>query len=126
LDTGTTITPVIISLDKTQLTLFSNKTTYPVYITIGNIPKEVWRKPLWQSQILLVYLPTMRLEHIKCKASCRRALMNLFHACMRRILSPLKATSTEGMLMASIGDGIVRHVHLIFAIFVGEGPWKAL
>ncbi|KAJ7707200.1 hypothetical protein B0H14DRAFT_3643699, partial [Mycena olivaceomarginata] len=35
---GTTIIPIIISSDKTQLTVFGNKTAYPVYMTIGNIP----------------------------------------------------------------------------------------
>ena len=36
---GATVTPVIISSDKTQLTEFSgNKQAYPVYLTIGNIP----------------------------------------------------------------------------------------
>jgi hypothetical protein len=38
---GVTIIPVIISSDKTQVTLFCNKTAYPVYMTIGNIPKEI-------------------------------------------------------------------------------------
>ncbi|KAJ7935011.1 hypothetical protein B0H13DRAFT_2305169 [Mycena leptocephala] len=42
---GATIIPIIISSDKTQLTMFGNKTAYPVYMSIGNIPKEIRRKP---------------------------------------------------------------------------------
>ncbi|KII87233.1 hypothetical protein PLICRDRAFT_30651 [Plicaturopsis crispa FD-325 SS-3] len=42
---GATIIPVIISSDKTQVTMFRNKAAYPVYLTIGNIPKEIRRKP---------------------------------------------------------------------------------
>ncbi|KAJ7881533.1 hypothetical protein B0H14DRAFT_3082561 [Mycena olivaceomarginata] len=42
---GATIIPIIISSDKTQLTVFGNKTAYPVYMTIGNIPQEIRRKP---------------------------------------------------------------------------------
>ncbi|KAG1729302.1 hypothetical protein EDD22DRAFT_982670 [Suillus occidentalis] len=38
---GATIIPVIISSDKTQVTMFRNKTAYPVYMTIGNIPKDI-------------------------------------------------------------------------------------
>ncbi|KAJ7796041.1 hypothetical protein B0H13DRAFT_2392831 [Mycena leptocephala] len=38
---GATIIPIIISSDKTQLTVFGNKTAYPVYMTLGNIPKEI-------------------------------------------------------------------------------------
>ena len=37
---------IIISTDKTQLTQFSgNRSAYPVYMTLGNIPKALRRKP---------------------------------------------------------------------------------
>ncbi|KAK7677686.1 hypothetical protein QCA50_019377 [Cerrena zonata] len=36
-----TIIPIIISSDKTQLTMFNGKAAYPVYLTIGNLPKEI-------------------------------------------------------------------------------------
>jgi hypothetical protein len=36
---GATIVPVLISLDKTQLTDFGGKMAYPVYLTIENLPK---------------------------------------------------------------------------------------
>ena len=43
---GATLSPVIISTDKTQLTQFSgNKSAYPVYLTLGNIPRSIRRKP---------------------------------------------------------------------------------
>ncbi|KAG7098012.1 hypothetical protein E1B28_005320 [Marasmius oreades] len=42
---GATIVPVIISSDKTQVTLFRNKTAYPVYMTISNLPKFIRCKP---------------------------------------------------------------------------------
>ncbi|KDQ09483.1 hypothetical protein BOTBODRAFT_642713 [Botryobasidium botryosum FD-172 SS1] len=122
---GATIVPIIISSDKTQLTLFGNKTAYPIYITIGNLPKEVRRKPSLQSQVLLGYLPTTRLEHIKSKASRRRCLANLFHACMRRILAPLREAGINGINMAS-GDGVIRRVHPLFAVFVGDYPEQCL
>ena len=38
---GATIMPVILSSDKTQLSRFRNKSAYPVYMTIGNIPKSI-------------------------------------------------------------------------------------
>ncbi|KAH9916357.1 uncharacterized protein B0H18DRAFT_884881 [Fomitopsis serialis] len=46
LPTGAALAPVIISTDKTQLTQFTgNKLAYPVYMTLGNIPKALQRKP---------------------------------------------------------------------------------
>jgi hypothetical protein len=68
---GGTIIPIIISSDKTQVTLFRNKSAYPVYLTIGNIPKEIRRKPSRGAHILLAYLPCTRLDHISNKASRR-------------------------------------------------------
>ena len=77
-----TIIPLIISSDKTQLTLFCGKSAYPVYLTIGNIPKDIRRKPTRRAQMLIAYIPTSRLEVISNKAARRRALGNVFHFCM--------------------------------------------
>lgn len=42
LPTGAALAPVIIATDKTQLTQFSgSKSAYPVYLTLGNIPKAL-------------------------------------------------------------------------------------
>lgn len=64
-----TIIPVIISSDKTQVTLFRNKSAYSVYLTIGNLPKDIHSKPSQGGQILLGYLSTSKLKHIKNKAA---------------------------------------------------------
>ena len=53
-----TIVPVIISTDKTQLTQFSNKQAYPVYMTIGNIPRDMRRKPSLRASLLIGVLST--------------------------------------------------------------------
>ncbi|KAJ7805230.1 hypothetical protein B0H14DRAFT_3091624 [Mycena olivaceomarginata] len=101
---GATIIPIIISSDKTQLTVFGNKTAYPVYMTLGNIPKEIRRKPSRRAYILLGYLPTSRLKHIKNKSARRRILANIFHACMKYMLAPLKTAGVSGIPVTS-GDG---------------------
>ncbi|KAJ8092679.1 hypothetical protein PM082_007008 [Marasmius tenuissimus] len=122
---GATIIPVIISSDKTQLTLFRNKTAYPVYLTIGNLPKEIRRKPSKQGQVLLAYLPTTSLKHISNKAQRRRMVANLFHACMSSLLAPLKEAGTDGVIMAS-GDGVKRRCHPILASYIGDYPEQVL
>ncbi|KAJ6616995.1 hypothetical protein B0H10DRAFT_2164530 [Mycena sp. CBHHK59/15] len=103
---GATIIPIIISSDKTQLTVFGNKTAYPVYMTIGNIPKEIRRKP-------------------SRRAARRRILGNVFHACMAHILAPLKEAGATGIPMTS-GDGVTRRGHPIYATFVGDYPEQVL
>ncbi|KAJ7125736.1 hypothetical protein C8R46DRAFT_927583 [Mycena filopes] len=122
---GATIIPIIISSDKTQLTVFGNKTAYPVYMTIGNIPKEIRRKPSRRGYVLLGYLPTSRMKNIKNKAARRRILGNVFHACMAYILAPLKDAGITGIPMTS-GDGVTRRGHPIYATFVGDYPEQTL
>ncbi|KAH8976730.1 hypothetical protein EDB92DRAFT_1810600 [Lactarius akahatsu] len=122
---GATVVPVIISSDKTQLTLFRGKTAYPVYLTIGNIPKDTRRKPSRRAQILVGYLPTTRLEMINNKAARRRALGNVFHLCMRNILAPIASYGETGIPMMS-GDGVWRRCHPIFAVFIGDYPEQGL
>ncbi|KAJ3711136.1 hypothetical protein DFJ43DRAFT_1154481 [Lentinula guzmanii] len=122
---GRTVIPIILSSDKTQVTLFRNKSVYPVYMTIGNIPKELRRKPSYRAYVLVGYLPTTRLEHIKNAASCRQSLANLFHTCMRTIVQPLEDAGATGLVIAS-GDGVKRHGHPIFAAHVGDYPEQIL
>ncbi|KAJ6559035.1 hypothetical protein B0H10DRAFT_1846098 [Mycena sp. CBHHK59/15] len=122
---GDTIIPIIISSDKTQLTVFGNKTAYPVYMTIGNIPKEIRRKPSRRGYVLLGYLPTSRMKNVKNKASHRHILGNIFHACMSHILAPLKAAGATGIPMTS-GDGVTRRGRPIYATFVGDYPEQVL
>ncbi|KAI0686991.1 hypothetical protein C8Q76DRAFT_635698 [Earliella scabrosa] len=116
---GATIIPVILSSDKTQLTLFGNKTAYPVYLTIGNLPKDIRRKTSCRGQILLAYLPASRLEHITSKTVRRRVITNLFHKCMTMILKPLVKAGIHGIAIAS-GDGVVCRGHPIVAMYVGD------
>ena len=116
---GATIIPVIISSDKTQIMTFGGKSAYPVYLTIGNLPKEIRRKPSRRGQILLAYLPTTRLEHISNKSARRRMVLNVMHRCMREILSPLRAAGKDGISMAS-GDGAICRTHPIYAAHVGD------
>ncbi|KAI0037965.1 hypothetical protein FA95DRAFT_1459796, partial [Auriscalpium vulgare] len=122
---GATVVPIILSSDKTQVTVFRNQSAYPVYLTIGNISKDIRRKPSRQAQLLVGYLPTARLTHIKNAETRRRAIANLFHACMRKIVDPIREHGVHGVPMAS-GDGVIRRCHPIFAAFVGDYPEQCL
>ncbi|KAI0372511.1 hypothetical protein BV20DRAFT_1034577 [Pilatotrama ljubarskyi] len=122
---GATMVPIIISSDKTQLTLFGSKTAYPVYMMIGNLPKDVCRKLSRRGQILLTYLPSTNLAHIANQAARRRALANLFHGCLTRVLAPLKDAGVNGIDLTS-GEGVTHWGHPIFAMHIGDYPEQLL
>ena len=94
-------------------------------MTIGNLPKHIRRKPSRQGQVLLAYLPTSKLSHITNKSARRRALGNLFHACLNLVLQPLQEAGIKGLHLRS-GDGTIRDGHPIFAAYVGDYPEQLL
>ncbi|KAI9451738.1 hypothetical protein BJY52DRAFT_1154329 [Lactarius psammicola] len=122
---GATVIPVIISSDKTQLTHFRSKSAYPIYLSIGNIPKELRSKPTQQAQMLMGYIPTTRLGQIKNKTARRRALANLFHSCVHKLLAPIESYGVTGIAMAT-GDGKWYRCHPIFSTFIGDYPEQSL
>ncbi|KAG1770541.1 hypothetical protein EDD22DRAFT_977201 [Suillus occidentalis] len=122
---GATIIPILLSSDKTQVTMFRNKAAYLIYMTIGNLPKEIHRQPSRNAQILVGYLPTTKLEHITNKAARRRCLANLFHACVRHIVEPLVEPGKDGIPIAS-GDGVLRRGHPLLACYIGDYPEQLL
>ena len=83
--------PVIIATDKTQLTQFSGgKTAYPVYLTIGNLPKGIRRRPSRHASILIAYLSVNKFDRSHMTELEHRSRgQRLFHTSMRHILESL-------------------------------------
>lgn len=103
---GATLAPVIIATDKTQLTQFSgNKSAYPVYLTIGNIPKALRRKPSKHACILIAYLSVDKVDRTKMTdiEHCSR-VQRVFHESMRTVLEPLVEAGNQGVEMVG-SDG---------------------
>ncbi|KAI0076043.1 hypothetical protein K474DRAFT_1598667, partial [Panus rudis PR-1116 ss-1] len=83
---------------------------------IGNIPKDIRRKPSQKAYTLLGYLPTDNLKEITNQSKRRRVAANIFHISLREILAPTKIPASEGEVMAS-GDGLCRRNHPILAAY---------
>jgi len=98
---------------------------YPIYLTIGNIPKDIRRKPSCHAHILIGYIPVTKLMGIGNKAARSRGLVNIFHACMCLVLDPISHYGKTGVPMMS-GDGVWRRCHPIFANFIGDYPEQVL
>lgn len=124
---GAAVAPVILATDKTQLTQFSgNKSAYPVYLTLGNIPRAIRRRPSEHACILLGYLPVSKINKKGLtKREHKSRTQQLFHRSMRLILEPLIRAGTEGVEVTG-GDGSVRMVFPILASYVADYPEQCL
>ncbi|KAF8233806.1 hypothetical protein L208DRAFT_1265123, partial [Tricholoma matsutake] len=124
---GTTLSPIIIATNKTELTQFmGGKSTYPVYLTIGNLLKSICRKPSCHACILIGYLPV---DKINCSSLTQNELhahrQHLFHESMKMILSPLIKAGLEGVDMTT-GDGRVYCIHPVLAAYAVDYPEQCL
>ncbi|KDQ52814.1 hypothetical protein JAAARDRAFT_82834, partial [Jaapia argillacea MUCL 33604] len=124
---GATLAPIIISTDKTQLTQFSgSKAAYPVYLTVGNLPKSIRRKPSEHGTVLLRYLSADKIVGSNLSKEEKKGKMQrLFHESMRTILEPLKEAGRLGVEMVC-GDGKVRRVFPVLASYVADYPEQCL
>ncbi|KAF5387453.1 hypothetical protein D9757_007829 [Collybiopsis confluens] len=118
---GSTIAPVIIASDKTQLTNFSgSKAAYPVYLTLGNIPKGLRRKPGARACVLLAYLSVDKpAKNGLSKTVLKLRNYELFHCSMTMVLDPLKMAGDPGGKGVEMvgGDGAVWRVYPLLATY---------
>lgn len=105
--------------------LSGNKRAWPVYLSIGNISKDVRRRPSQHAMILLGYIPVSDLTCITGEQAKREKGWELFHACMDAILAPLREASLHGVEMLC-ADGAVRRVHPILASYIADFPEQCL
>ncbi|TFY51376.1 hypothetical protein EVG20_g11027 [Dentipellis fragilis] len=124
---GHCVAPVIIASDKMQLTQFSgNKASYPVYLTLGNLPHSVRRKPSQHACILTGYLSAAKIKKAGLTAAEQKARAQaLFHHSLRLILQPLMEPGKKGMKVCC-GDGKIRKVHPVLAAYMADYPEQCL
>ncbi|KAI9460078.1 hypothetical protein F5148DRAFT_1276771 [Russula earlei] len=120
---GSVMCPVILASDKTQLSGFSGgHQAYPLYLTLGNISKSVRRKSSNHAVSLIGYIPT---SEITCFSDPQIPKYRLFHACLKKILEPLKSAGSNGTKLIC-ADGVIRRIFPILAAYVGDHPEQCL
>jgi Plavaka transposase len=101
---GGTLIPILLASDKTQLTTYSgDKSGWPLYMSIGNIRKDIRRKISNNAWILIGLLPIP-------PKGCGRVLSDtIFHRTIDRILRPLAEVDPQGTGHEfHCGDGNIR------------------
>ncbi|KAG1898415.1 uncharacterized protein F5891DRAFT_955444 [Suillus fuscotomentosus] len=112
---------------KTQLTQFTGgKTAYPVYLTLGNLPRAIRCKPSQQACILIAYLSVSKMvgKQLTKKQKSTR-IQQLFYDSMHIVLDPLIEAGKKGMEVTG-GDGKVRIMYPILACYVADYPEQCL
>ena len=103
-----------------------NKAAYPVYLTVGNIPKATQWKPSKHACVLIAYLSVDKIDHSRMNDQEHRSRVQcLFHESMCIVLEPFIDAGTNGVEMSS-SDGAVRWVHPILTCYVATTQSNAL
>jgi len=108
--------PVICASDKTHLTKFSgDQHAWPLYITIGNIRKDIRRTPNRSPCILVALIP--------CPPKGAQNIHDAWHSAVRTVLSPLRNLDITGPgLTWNCADGFQRSCYRLLAAWVGDYP----
>ena len=89
LPAGATIVPVICASDKTHLTNFSgDQHAWPLYLTIGNIRKDIRCTPKKRTWILVGLIP--------CPPKGAKNSDEAWHSAVGTVLSPLRNLDITG------------------------------
>ncbi|KAG1738002.1 hypothetical protein EDB19DRAFT_1909445 [Suillus lakei] len=100
LPAGAVVAPVILASDMTNLTRFrGNKAAWPIYLTIGNITKDICHQPSKHATVLIGYLPISKMPHFKDDEGQQSGRYRLFHNCMWLVMKPLVDPGAHGVDM---------------------------
>jgi len=112
--------PVICASDKTLLTSFSgDQHAWPLYLTIGNIRKDIRRTPEKRAWILVGLNP--------CPPKCAKNTDDAWHSVVGTVLTPLRNLDITGPgLKWNCADGFQGRCYPLLVAWVGDYPEQVM
>jgi Plavaka transposase len=90
LPTGATVVPVLLGIDQTHCNLLGRTKMYPLYMSIGNIPKRIRRTYSRNAFPVIAYFPVLVGTPKETETVVfRKAKSLLYHKCMSWVLRSL-------------------------------------
>lgn len=102
-----------------------DKKAWPLYLTIGNIPKATCRHVSMRATVLVGYLPVSKYKCCTAGDARQQAEHWLFHTCISKILKPLENAGREGVEV-ECSNGWVRRCFPILGAYVADHPEQCL
>ena len=85
-----TLVPVLLGIDQTHCGLLGNTKMYPLYMSIGNIPKRIRRTYSQNAFPVIAYFPILEGTPKETEAKIfRKAKAILYHKCMSWVVRGL-------------------------------------
>jgi hypothetical protein len=94
-------------------------------MSIGNLSKDVRRRPSDRGMILIGYIPVLNIDFITNKEERREKSWEIYHAAMREILAPLQEAGQRGEEM-TCADGRVQRMYPLLAAHMGDFEEQSL
>jgi hypothetical protein len=125
LNLGSTIIPIVIASDMTNLTHHGgDKSSWPVYMSIGNISKKIRFRAKSKAFMLIAYIPIPKIRH-RNRDLQKAVNDSVYHQCMRIILRKIAICGRKGMEMAD-SFGHVRRCFTLIASHIADHEEKWL
>src|SRR5437588_1916312 len=111
-----TIVPLLFGSDKTHLTNFwEDKAAWPLYMTLGNIKKEIRRQSSKRAWVFVVLLPVLP------KDPGSGEIHTTWHMAINKVLEPIKDVDLDGPGYSwDCADGKVRRCYPVVAAWIAD------
>ena len=113
---GGTVVPLLFASDKTHLTNFSgDKAAWPLYMTLGNIKKEVRRQSSKRAWVLIALLP------VPPKNPESGEIHTTWHTAVNKVLEPIEDFDLDGPGYSwDRADGQIRRCYPVVAAWIAD------